>query len=502
MYQNMGFDRGYPAVLPANTFVGNDSCAFICPSPDQTDNNAWLKRTVDSLKARTYLVALHENYRDYYLDDYSVECAKDPNGFIRLAYFNDTCDAQSYIARPSYVTGFADFYSNGIKNTVHPSWSYLDVHSGVSPNDGVDYNSALEGAGSFHYVLTKYRYLPTVLRKYGGPVQGEGGQHMYYVGYFDDFDARIQTTDYHLYGAKAPLLLDFDISKLRPQSAMHGVGQYYIFFAPSWNIWFEEALSVDKIYTYIATELAYGHAGFLIRSVHGDHLTYHASLERISQKVISAINKAGSSVPTIEYFDVSSSTFRNASDYIDKHPHYDSLGHAEFMGRVRVTYSNGVVVWVNRSSSIWSVSSIPSGGWYFWHISSSPYVGSGYAMPPTNRLSSVNGWMCHVPPGLMAKSATEDLHKTTNRGLFALDKTYPNPFNPKTVIHYSLPFDVHAVLKIYSIVGQTVATLVDEEQSGGWHTLTFDGSRFATGVYILSLQAGSNMTSQKILLLK
>jgi hypothetical protein len=85
---------------------------------------------------------------------------------------------------------------------------------------------------------------------------------------------------------------------------------------------------------------------------------------------------------------------------------------------------------------------------------------------------------------------------------FLLEQNFPNPFNPSTTIRYSLGRAAHVKLVIFSILGQQVATLVNETQESGYHAVKFDGSRLATGVYFYRIQAESFVQTKKFLLLK
>ena len=87
-------------------------------------------------------------------------------------------------------------------------------------------------------------------------------------------------------------------------------------------------------------------------------------------------------------------------------------------------------------------------------------------------------------------------------GVVNLSQNYPNPFNPSTLIRYELPQESNVTLDVYSIEGQRVATLVNTVQPAGMHTVHFDGSRLASGVYLYRLTAGNNMLSKKMILIK
>jgi hypothetical protein len=85
---------------------------------------------------------------------------------------------------------------------------------------------------------------------------------------------------------------------------------------------------------------------------------------------------------------------------------------------------------------------------------------------------------------------------------FALRQNYPNPFNPSTTIKYHLPFDTRVTLKVFNIIGQEVATLVNEVQKVGYKSVTFDASSLASGTYFYRLEAGGFTSVKKLLLIK
>lgn len=85
---------------------------------------------------------------------------------------------------------------------------------------------------------------------------------------------------------------------------------------------------------------------------------------------------------------------------------------------------------------------------------------------------------------------------------FILAQNYPNPFNPSTTISFSIPSAGFTSLKVYDILGDEVATLVNEEKSAGEYDITFDASTFTSGVYLYRLSAGSFTEVKKMILVK
>jgi len=83
-----------------------------------------------------------------------------------------------------------------------------------------------------------------------------------------------------------------------------------------------------------------------------------------------------------------------------------------------------------------------------------------------------------------------------------LSQNYPNPFNPTTNIEFSLPESSHATLEVFDMIGQRVATLVDQPMSAGQHSVNFDASNLTSGIYIYRIQAGNNIQTRKLTLIK
>jgi hypothetical protein len=85
---------------------------------------------------------------------------------------------------------------------------------------------------------------------------------------------------------------------------------------------------------------------------------------------------------------------------------------------------------------------------------------------------------------------------------FNLMQNYPNPFNPSTLINYTLPNKNIVSLKIFDVLGREVANLVNESQEAGSHSVTFNASKLASGMYIYTLRTENQSLSKKMMLMK
>ncbi len=121
----------------------------------------------------------------------------------------------------------------------------------------------------------------------------------------------------------------------------------------------------------------------------------------------------------------------------------------------------------------------------FGALSGTPFIGSGV-------------WRC-----LTSKLVT-GVDERNNRILsnFNLLQNFPNPFNPTTVITYQLPMNTLVTLKVYDALGRLVRTLVNENQTAGTHSVTFNASNLSSGVYFYRLSAGNFVSTKKLMLIK
>jgi len=86
--------------------------------------------------------------------------------------------------------------------------------------------------------------------------------------------------------------------------------------------------------------------------------------------------------------------------------------------------------------------------------------------------------------------------------VYSLSQNYPNPFNPGTKIRYSVPQLSNVVIKVFDILGNEIATLVNEEKQQGSYEVEFDATGLPSSIYFYRLKAGSFIETKKMILLK
>ena len=86
--------------------------------------------------------------------------------------------------------------------------------------------------------------------------------------------------------------------------------------------------------------------------------------------------------------------------------------------------------------------------------------------------------------------------------VFALNQNYPNPFNPATEISFAVPHQERVVVKVFDVLGQEIATVVDDWREAGTYRERFDAAGLASGIYIYRMSAGEFTAARKMTILK
>jgi hypothetical protein len=136
---------------------------------------------------------------------------------------------------------------------------------------------------------------------------------------------------------------------------------------------------------------------------------------------------------------------------------------------------------------------------YFWI---SPISGDSSAM------QQITGTLLFTPPDssdwilVIRNSADAGSARTMSASSRLLEQNYPNPFNPRTVIRYHISEDACVAIKVYTILGSEVATLVNDEHTAGSYSVEFDGSLLPSGVYFYRISSPWSSETKKLVLLK
>ena len=143
-----------------------------------------------------------------------------------------------------------------------------------------------------------------------------------------------------------------------------------------------------------------------------------------------------------------------------------------------------------------TITNIPAGSYYFcygYYLDNLAYTYGGRA---------IDDGMFHV--GSLTVTSASDI-KTEEAVIPStpfLYQNYPNPFNPATIIKYYIPQSDYVKLELFDSIGRSLATLINEKQSSGFHTFELNCSKYTAGVYYYSLRAGAFRSHRKFVLLK
>lgn len=166
--------------------------------------------------------------------------------------------------------------------------------------------------------------------------------------------------------------------------------------------------------------------------------------------------------------------------------------------RVKFVRQNFDTTFVNGIPLMTSSLTVTS---YEWFIASAkfPVLQIAYYVQVTNGSTTRIKKVDYNP---VAPTSVDERKKDGVATTFKLDQNFPNPFNPATTISFQLPQPGNVSLKVYNLLGQEVATLVDEELSSGIYAIPFDASNLASGTYLYRLEVGNAVQTKKLTLLK
>jgi L-ascorbate metabolism protein UlaG (beta-lactamase superfamily) len=134
-----------------------------------------------------------------------------------------------------------------------------------------------------------------------------------------------------------------------------------------------------------------------------------------------------------------------------------------------------------------------------------------HTMPPpdtysdalVSRFTSPNKLVVHPGEAIALNTNTTSVKGTSTIPLkHILKQNYPNPFNPGTQIEFTLATSSFVSLVVFDILGKKVAALISEKMSAGDHSLYWKASNIPSGMYFYRLQAGNNIETKKLVLIK
>lgn len=138
--------------------------------------------------------------------------------------------------------------------------------------------------------------------------------------------------------------------------------------------------------------------------------------------------------------------------------------------------------------------SMPNGGWELNTVGEEGGI---------NRVVTLTAPFITLPVVHFNNQVTVDTETETEMpAAFVLEQNYPNPFNPTTTIRWQMPDAAEVRLEVYNLQGQRVALLASGLHTAGTHSVSFDASRLASGMYVYRLRAGDFIQTRSMMLVK
>jgi Family of unknown function (DUF5696) len=334
-WQYAGYDNALPKHYPANPKLGG---------------SVGLRAAIAKGRATGCLMAVHENYVDYYPNYSNFDAAAvalNSNGKQMLSFFNPSTGVQSLAAKPSVMVANARTQSGVIHASYGTTADFIDVNSAVPPSWHGDMDASSSQAGRMTSLGQNSRALWAYERQaHNGPVLGEGKDHWYYSGLLDGVEAQLGAGHIPANSdAFLPLFVDFDLLRIHPLQVNHGMG-YYSRWTHS-GTWDMTSTQMDA---YRMQEIAFGHAPFLTQGTWNNVPLAFAETNLVSPV---ATSYGAAQVDSIQYQVNGAWTSSSVA-----------ASSGEFT-RVQVGYDNGLTLVANANSRplVWNNLTIPQYGW-------------------------------------------------------------------------------------------------------------------------------------------
>ena len=351
-WQRYGYDTGLPTHYPANPAWG---------TADE------LHRLVVTARSFGWLFAFHENYMDMYPSSPDFDptaIAKTTSLSWVKTWLNPETGEQAYAIAANRWLGFADKEGCQIALAYEPNAAYLDVHTAWQPSNSVDMDATNPAPKTWEDVMMRATTLFTHQRiQYGGPLLGEGGEgdwrfDTFYAGLVDAVERQIEGRE------KAKVMPDYELLVIKPLMANHGLGYYGRYFVPEGQA--EVSPSEQQWDQYRATEIAYGHAGFISDATLPGTSPYPmGSLEQLLSEyyLLQPLQMQYMTAVPVRIRYRSGSVMLTLSEAI--------LAELDFQNaQIETVFDNGLVISVNRhASEVWTVNlggeiyTLPPSGW-------------------------------------------------------------------------------------------------------------------------------------------
>jgi hypothetical protein len=336
VWQDEGYDNALPEHYPADSDLGGD---------------LGIEAAIDQGKASGCLMAVHENYVDYYPNDPHFNpkaVALNSDGSRMLSWFNSATDIQSFSTKPNWMVANAETQSPTIHASYGTTAGYLDVSSAVMPYTHIDMDASSPQAGMMTAYLQNAQALWNFERRtHNGPVFGEGVNHWIYSGLLDGVEARLGAGSLAAdnLGESQPLFVDFDLLQIHPLQVNHGMGYY-----SSWTPTGTSNMTTLERDAYRMQEIAFGHAPFV-----GSGTWNEIPLAFVESNLVSpvAASYGSAKVVSIQY------------QVNGKWGTSSLAAKSDQFKQVQVAYDNGLALVANASqaSLSWNGLTIPQFGW-------------------------------------------------------------------------------------------------------------------------------------------